>query len=73
MNFNLTVLIKDDSRLEELKTQLPSPESSQFKLCAIDFEKVRKLVLFYHAVPVCVTVSSVFKRMMTPTSTWTSL
>ncbi|GLD46156.1 ubiquitin-like modifier-activating enzyme 1 [Lates japonicus] len=29
----------DDSRLEELKAQLPSPESSQFKLCAIDFEK----------------------------------
>uniref|UniRef100_A0A7N8X056 E1 ubiquitin-activating enzyme n=1 Tax=Mastacembelus armatus TaxID=205130 RepID=A0A7N8X056_9TELE len=29
----------DDSRLEELKTQLPSPESSQFKLNPIDFEK----------------------------------
>ncbi len=30
----------DDSRLEELKVQLPSPESSQFKLNPIDFEKV---------------------------------
>uniref|UniRef100_A0A665UML6 E1 ubiquitin-activating enzyme n=1 Tax=Echeneis naucrates TaxID=173247 RepID=A0A665UML6_ECHNA len=29
----------DDSRLEELKAQLPSPESSQFKLTSIDFEK----------------------------------
>uniref|UniRef100_A0A8C2X5A8 E1 ubiquitin-activating enzyme n=1 Tax=Cyclopterus lumpus TaxID=8103 RepID=A0A8C2X5A8_CYCLU len=29
----------DDCRLEELKVQLPSPESSNFKLCAIDFEK----------------------------------
>ncbi|XP_077464525.1 ubiquitin-like modifier-activating enzyme 1 [Stigmatopora argus] len=29
----------DDSRLEELKMLLPPPESSQFKLCAIDFEK----------------------------------
>lgn len=30
----------DDSRLEELKTLLPAVEaSSQFKLCAIDFEK----------------------------------
>ncbi|XP_077585017.1 ubiquitin-like modifier-activating enzyme 1 isoform X2 [Stigmatopora nigra] len=29
----------DDSRLEELKILLPAPESSQFKLCAIDFEK----------------------------------
>uniref|UniRef100_A0A3Q2XBH9 E1 ubiquitin-activating enzyme n=1 Tax=Hippocampus comes TaxID=109280 RepID=A0A3Q2XBH9_HIPCM len=29
----------DDSRLEELKVLLPAPESSQFKLCAIDFEK----------------------------------
>lgn len=31
----------DDSRLEELKTLLPSVEAtSQFKLCPIDFEKV---------------------------------
>ncbi|KAF0036226.1 hypothetical protein F2P81_011538 [Scophthalmus maximus] len=29
----------DDSRLDELKVQLPSPETSQFKLCSIDFEK----------------------------------
>ncbi|XP_077369679.1 ubiquitin-like modifier-activating enzyme 1 isoform X1 [Festucalex cinctus] len=29
----------DDSRLEELKVLLPAPESSQFKLSAIDFEK----------------------------------
>ncbi|XP_072571330.1 ubiquitin-like modifier-activating enzyme 1 isoform X2 [Paramormyrops kingsleyae] len=30
----------DDSRLEELKSLLPSPDTvSQFKLCAIDFEK----------------------------------
>lgn len=33
-------LYLDDSRLEELKAQLPTPETSQFKLCAIDFEKV---------------------------------
>uniref|UniRef100_G3P654 E1 ubiquitin-activating enzyme n=1 Tax=Gasterosteus aculeatus aculeatus TaxID=481459 RepID=G3P654_GASAC len=29
----------DDCRLEELKVQLPSPETSNFKLNAIDFEK----------------------------------
>uniref|UniRef100_A0A7N5ZRY3 E1 ubiquitin-activating enzyme n=1 Tax=Anabas testudineus TaxID=64144 RepID=A0A7N5ZRY3_ANATE len=29
----------DDSRLEELKTQLPTPESYQYKLNPIDFEK----------------------------------
>ncbi|KAG8002640.1 Ubiquitin-like modifier-activating enzyme 1 [Nibea albiflora] len=29
----------DDSRLEELKVQLPSSDSSKFKLCPIDFEK----------------------------------
>uniref|UniRef100_A0A8C4HJS6 E1 ubiquitin-activating enzyme n=1 Tax=Dicentrarchus labrax TaxID=13489 RepID=A0A8C4HJS6_DICLA len=29
----------DDSRLEELKTQLPPADSSQFKLSPIDFEK----------------------------------
>ncbi|KAF3860507.1 hypothetical protein F7725_000762 [Dissostichus mawsoni] len=29
----------DDSRLDDLKVQLPSPESSTFKLCAVDFEK----------------------------------
>ncbi|XP_060948881.1 ubiquitin-like modifier-activating enzyme 1 [Limanda limanda] len=29
----------DVSRLEQLKVRLPSPETSQFKLCAIDFEK----------------------------------
>lgn len=34
-------LFSDDSRLEELKTKLPSTEAtSQFKLCPIDFEKV---------------------------------
>lgn len=34
-------LFSDDSRLEELKTLLPSTEAaSQFKLCPIDFEKV---------------------------------
>uniref|UniRef100_A0A8C2B2E8 E1 ubiquitin-activating enzyme n=1 Tax=Cyprinus carpio TaxID=7962 RepID=A0A8C2B2E8_CYPCA len=33
-------LFSDDSRLEELKTLLPSTEAaSQFKLCPIDFEK----------------------------------
>uniref|UniRef100_A0A671UPU5 E1 ubiquitin-activating enzyme n=1 Tax=Sparus aurata TaxID=8175 RepID=A0A671UPU5_SPAAU len=32
-------LFIDDSRLEELKTQLPSAETFQFKLCPIDFEK----------------------------------
>uniref|UniRef100_A0A665UR27 E1 ubiquitin-activating enzyme n=1 Tax=Echeneis naucrates TaxID=173247 RepID=A0A665UR27_ECHNA len=32
-------LQNNDSRLEELKAQLPSPESSQFKLTSIDFEK----------------------------------
>uniref|UniRef100_A0A672PUP5 E1 ubiquitin-activating enzyme n=1 Tax=Sinocyclocheilus grahami TaxID=75366 RepID=A0A672PUP5_SINGR len=33
-------LFSDDSRLEELKAQLPSTEAaSQFKLCPIDFEK----------------------------------
>uniref|UniRef100_A0A7N8YPC2 Ubiquitin-activating enzyme E1 n=1 Tax=Mastacembelus armatus TaxID=205130 RepID=A0A7N8YPC2_9TELE len=36
---NTDLLVIDDSRLEELKTQLPSPESSQFKLNPIDFEK----------------------------------
>ncbi|KAJ4934953.1 hypothetical protein JOQ06_007733 [Pogonophryne albipinna] len=29
----------DDSRLDDLKVQLPSPEASTFKLCAVDFEK----------------------------------
>ncbi|PWA28681.1 hypothetical protein CCH79_00014815 [Gambusia affinis] len=29
----------DDSKLEELKSQLPTPESFQFKLSPIDFEK----------------------------------
>ncbi|XP_067302479.1 ubiquitin-like modifier-activating enzyme 1 isoform X2 [Pseudorasbora parva] len=29
----------DDSRLEELKTLLPSNETTQFKLCPIEFEK----------------------------------
>uniref|UniRef100_A0A8D3D8K7 E1 ubiquitin-activating enzyme n=1 Tax=Scophthalmus maximus TaxID=52904 RepID=A0A8D3D8K7_SCOMX len=40
----------DDSRLDELKVQLPSPETSQFKLCSIDFEKVvsiLSLMFFY--------------------------
>lgn len=30
----------DDSKLEELKSQLPTPESFQFKMSPIDFEKV---------------------------------
>ncbi|XP_067302477.1 ubiquitin-like modifier-activating enzyme 1 isoform X1 [Pseudorasbora parva] len=30
---------RDDSRLEELKTLLPSNETTQFKLCPIEFEK----------------------------------
>ncbi len=35
-------LFSDDSRLDELKTKLPSTEAtSQFKLCPIEFEKVR--------------------------------
>jgi len=33
----------DDSKLEELKTMLPSSESNQFKLNPIEFEKVRRL------------------------------
>ncbi len=34
-------LFSDDTRLEDLKTKLPSTEAtSQFKLCPIDFEKV---------------------------------
>lgn len=40
-----TDLFIDDCRLEELKVQLPSPESSQFKLRSIDFEKVTPSVL----------------------------
>lgn len=35
----------DDSKLEELKTKLPSPESFQFKLNPIEFEKVLN---FFH-------------------------
>lgn len=38
-------LFIDDSRLEELKTQLPSAETFQFKLCPIDFEKVQSFFL----------------------------
>ena len=37
------LLVLDDSRLEDLKVTLPSPETSQFKLSAIDFEKVHML------------------------------
>lgn len=41
-------LFLDDCRLEELKVQLPSPESSSFKLCAIDFEKVQSFFPYLH-------------------------
>lgn len=47
----LTVLCKDDSRLEELKAQLPSPESPHFKLNPIDFEKVHNKSCI--SVPMC--------------------
>lgn len=71
----------DDSRLEELKAQLPTHESSHFKLCPIEFEKVLVIfALLLHSRNSCLT-SFLFPhcptfcvhRTMTQTSTWTSL
>lgn len=56
MNHYLAIKLRiscyaDDTKLEEMKSQLPSPESFQFKLNSIDFEKVQRH--FYNRFAFC--------------------